>query len=79
MEKIIIEVGSTVTKIDKFNGEIIERLDEITIFFKKNYVENKKILDSDLDKLIKAINKVKKDYNDIYLCGTSIFRSICTL
>ncbi len=76
MEKIIIEVGSTNTKIDKYTGEKIERLEEITIFFKKNYTENKKILDSDMDMLIDCINKLKNEYADIYICGTSIFRTL---
>lgn len=31
MDKIIVEVGSTCTKIDKFNGKNIERIEEKTI------------------------------------------------
>lgn len=53
MNKIIIEVGSTVTKIDKYDGEKVERLKEITIFFKKHYKEDGKIRTSDLEELIK--------------------------
>ena len=43
MEKIIIEVGSTVTKIDKFEDGKVERLGDKTILFKKNYSSDKKI------------------------------------
>lgn len=75
MEKIIIEVGSTVTKVDKYNGNTMERINEFTIFFKKNYTNNNNhILESDLDALINCINKAKESYDDIYVCGTSIFR-----
>lgn len=75
MEKIIIEVGSTVTKVDKYNGEIMERIEEITIFFKKHYTENNhKIVESDIDTLIDCIKRTKENYEDIYVCGTSIFR-----
>lgn len=42
MEKIIIEVGSTVTKIDKYDGELVKRIKEITIFFKKIILKIKK-------------------------------------
>lgn len=36
MNKIIVEVGSTCTKVDKFDGEIIEKLEGKTIQFKKH-------------------------------------------
>lgn len=35
MNKIIVEVGSTATKIDRFDGENIENLEGKTILFKK--------------------------------------------
>ena len=37
MNKIIVEVGSTCTKIDKFNGKSIEKINGLTIQFKKHY------------------------------------------
>lgn len=75
MDKIIIEVGSTVTKVDKYDGNIMERINELTIFFKKNYANNNnRILESDLDALINCINETKESYDNIYVCGTSIFR-----
>lgn len=76
MEKIIIEVGSTCTKIDKYDGKNIERLDELTIQFKKNYLADKSLRKSDIQELISAVNKLKNTYKDIYVCGTSIFRTL---
>ena len=35
MEKIIVEVGSTNTKIDLFDGEKVKHLGSVTIEFKK--------------------------------------------
>ena len=37
MNKIIVEVGSTCTKIDKYDGNKIEKLEGKTIQFKKHY------------------------------------------
>ena len=76
MDKIIIEVGSTVTKVDKYDGKQVKRLKEITIFFKKHYKEDGKIRTSDLEELIKMIEELKKEYQNIYVCGTSIFRDL---
>ena len=74
MKKIIIEVGSTVTKVDLFNGEILERMPGITIHFKKNYDKEKKLREEDINLLIERINKLKDITDNIYVCGTSIFR-----
>lgn len=76
MEKIIVEVGSTCTKVDKFNGKTIERLKGRTIQFKKNYNENNKLKDSDVNELIDSINELKQISENIYVCGTSIFRTL---
>ncbi len=76
MNKIIIEVGSTNTKIDIYDGEKIKRLEEITIPFKKNYKENKTINQKDIEKLTNKILELQKDYEEIYVCGTSIFREL---
>ena len=43
MDKIIVEVGSTCTKVDRYNGEKIEKLEGNTIQLKKHYNENKKL------------------------------------
>lgn len=76
MNKIIVEVGSTCTKVDRFDGNNIEKLEGITIQFKKHYNESKCLNESDVKKLIENINDLKKISKDIYVCGTSIFRSL---
>lgn len=76
MNKIIVEVGSTCTKVDKFDGNNIEKLEGKTIQFKKNYNEDKKLRESDIEELILSINDLKAISQDIYVCGTSIFRTL---
>ena len=76
MNKIIVEVGSTCTKVDKFDGKIIEKLEGRTIQFKKHYNEDKKLRESDIVELISSINDLKNISQDIYVCGTSIFRTL---
>lgn len=76
MNKIIVEVGSTCTKVDKFDGKIIEKLEEKTIQFKKHYNEDKKLRENDVVELISSINDLKNISQDIYVCGTSIFRTL---
>ena len=76
MDKIIVEVGSTCTKVDKFNGKNIERLKEQTIQFKKHFNEDKKLRESDVNELIKSVNELKNISKNIYVCGTSIFRTL---
>ncbi len=76
MNKIIVEVGSSCTKVDKFDGKNIKRLAEKTIQFKKHYNEEKKLRESDVSELIECIKELKNQYTDIYVCGTSIFRTL---
>ena len=76
MDKIIVEVGSTCTKVDKFDGNNIEKLEGKTIQFKKHYNEDKCLRESDVKELIESINELKSISEDIYICGTSIFRSL---
>lgn len=76
MDEIIVEVGSTCTKVDRFNGKTIEKLEGKTIQFKKHYNEDKKLRESDILELIKSIKELKTISQDIYVCGTSIFRSL---
>ena len=47
-----------------------------TIEFKKNYSENNKIKENDLDKLYNVISKALEYTKDIHIYGCSIFRSI---
>ena len=74
MKKIIIEVGSTSTKIDLYDGNKVKHLDTICIFFKKSYNKEIGLNENDIQLLIKSVNDVKKISRDIYVCGTSIFR-----
>lgn len=76
MNKIIVEVGSTCTKVDKYDGKNLEKLDGVTIQFKKHYNEDKKLRETDIRELIDSINQLKEISKDIYVCGTSIFRSL---
>jgi len=76
MKKIIVEVGSTCTKVDLYNGQELKKLKGKTIWFKKNYQEDGKLRDSDIVTLIDSINELKDISDNIYVCGTSIFRDI---
>lgn len=76
MNKIIVEVGSTCTKIDQFDGENIKKLEGKTTQFKKHYNEDKELRESDIKELVKSINDLKCISKDIYVCGTSIFRTL---
>ena len=76
MEKVIVEVGSTNTKFDLYDGEKVIHLSTETIEFKKTYKKENKIDSNDFNKLVKVINEYKLKYNNIYVCGTSIFRNL---
>lgn len=76
MEKIIIEVGSTCTKVDLYDGENVKRIGNHTIEFKRNYKKENKLDENDVKRLIDCIKELNKKYNNIYVCGTSIFRSL---
>lgn len=76
MNKIIVEVGSTATKIDRFDGKNIESLEGKTILFKKHYNEDGSLRESDVQELIDIINNLKEISEDMYVCGTSIFRNL---
>ena len=76
MEKLIIEVGSTCTKVDLFDGQEINRIKTETIEFKRNYKKENKLDKDDVEKLISLVKELKDKYQNIYVCGTSIFRSL---
>ncbi len=76
MKKIIIEVGSTVTKIDEYDGDTVKRIEDVTIFFKKHYDEQGNLLCSDIEALSSKVNEMKNKTDDIYVCGTSVFRKL---
>lgn len=74
MRKLIIEVGSTCTKLDEVNDEEIKRINEVTIEFKRHFNKTKKLDDNDVLKLINLVKEAQLKYDNIFVCGTSIFR-----
>ena len=48
MNRIIVEVGSTCTKVDRFDGNNIEKLTGKTIQFKKHYNDDKCLREDDI-------------------------------
>lgn len=75
-EIIIIEVGSTVTKSILYKNKNMEELPSEFIEFKKKYNLNGHLLDEDKLKLFDYVNKVKNISKDVFVYGTSIFRSL---
>lgn len=76
MEKIIVEVGSTNTKIDLATEDDVKHLETITISFKKNFKKENKLNSKDIEILISKVKELKNKYKEIYVCGTSIFRNL---
>lgn len=74
--KVIIEVGSTNTKIDLYDGKEVKHLATENIEFKKNYKKENKLNENDVKKLIEIVREYVKKYNNVYVCGTSIFRNL---
>lgn len=76
MNKIVIEVGSTVTKVDLYDGEKITRLENCAIWFKKNFKKENKLASEDVNALVQKVKELKEKYDEVYICGTSIFRDL---
>lgn len=74
MEKLVVEVGSTVTKVDAYDGERVKHLADYVIHFKNNFKKENKLDEKDVEKLIKNIKELQEKCEDVYICGTSIFR-----
>ena len=72
----IIEIGSSNTKIHIYEDNNTIYDEKITIEFKKNYKINNKIILSDIEKLEDVIKIAKKETDNVYLYGCSIFRKI---
>ena len=72
----IIEIGSNNTKTHVYENKKIRKESNVTIEFKKNYGIAKRIDENDIKKLYSEIEKVKKDTNNIYIFGCSIFRNL---
>ena len=76
MEKVIIEVGSTCTKVELYDGENVKRIGNHTIEFKRNYKKENKLNENDVKRLIDCVKELEVKYNNIYICGTSVFRTL---
>ncbi len=74
--KVIVEVGSTNTKFDLFDGKEVKHLESVTIEFKRNFKRANQLDKKDVKTLIDKVLEYKKKYKDIYVCGTSIFRTL---
>ncbi len=72
----IIEIGSTNTKTNIYEDRKRIYENNVTIEFKKNYQIDKKIVDSDLEKLFAVIKKALEYTKDVHVYGCSIFRNI---
>lgn len=74
----IVEVGSTNSKSYLYDNGIIFELGFKTIEFKKNYIENGRILSNDIKILNDYINFTFSKGIEVYVYGTSIFRELTT-
>lgn len=76
MEKIVVEVGSTVTKVDLYDGKSVKHLDDYVIYFKKNFKKENRLSEQDVEELIKKVKRLQEEYENVYVCGTSVFRAL---
>ena len=76
MEKIIIEVGSTCTKVDLYDGKEVKHIETRTIEFKRNFKKENKLDSNDVNELINLVKECKEKYGNVYICGTSVFRNL---
>ncbi len=72
----IIEIGSNNTKTHIYENDNLIYENNTTIQFKKNYLTENKIKDSDLDKLCEILKKALVYTKNIHIFGCSIFRNI---
>lgn len=72
----IIEIGSNNTKTHIYKNEDVIYENTTTIEFKKNYKNENKIKEDDLNKLYEVIKKVLMYTKNINIYGCSIFRNI---
>lgn len=72
----IIEIGSNNTKTHIYENDILIYDNNKTIEFKKNYLDENKINETDLNKLFNIIEKAKEYTENIHIFGCSIFRTI---
>jgi len=72
----IIEIGSNNTKTHIYDDEKLVFDNNVTIEFKKNYKEEGKVVDTDLEQLFGVIKKAKEYTDNLHVFGCSIFRTI---
>lgn len=72
----IIEIGSYNTKTHVYEDGNTIYDKNTTIQFKSNYKTNNRILDTDINELINAINKALEYTDNVHIYGCSIFRNI---
>ncbi len=72
----IIEIGSNNTKTHIYKNEDVIYENTTTIEFKKNYKNENKVNEEDLNKLYKVIEIVLKYTKNVNIYGCSIFRNI---
>ena len=72
----IIEIGSNNTKTHIYDNDKLIYENNTTIEFKKNYLNEKKINQKDIDKLFTVIRKALEYTENIHIYGCSIFRNI---
>ena len=72
----IIEIGSNNTKTHIYNGEDLIFDSNMTIEFKKHYLEENCINENDLKKLDNVIEKTLEYTKNVHIYGCSIFRNI---
>lgn len=72
----IIEIGSNNTKTHIYNGEDLIFDSNMTIEFKKHYLEENCINENDLKKLDNVIEKAFEYTENVHIYGCSIFRNM---
>lgn len=77
MSLTVIETGSSNTKIDTLVNGVIVKSRSINLPFKKHYMEDGKLRDADVKRLISLVRQCwEENGGKVYVCGTSIFRTI---
>ena len=72
----VIEVGSTNTKRYLYDNGNIKEYPQVTITLKWNYKKHGHLLESDIKALCSLVNDMKKETQNVFIYGTSIFREL---
>lgn len=76
MKFAIIEIGSTNTKAYLFENQKLYNLGSQYIPFKTHYKKNNHLEEEDIRTLDTFLSEVKKEVEEVYAFGTSIFRKL---